>query len=122
MRGYLRSRRAETLASIPGVGKATAAAMPELGGLDAKAAANLAGLAPVARESRQWQGKRFIQGGRVRVRRLLYMAAAARTTPISAASRDLRQAAESTNHVSTLMPVATDSADRPCVSVLADHD
>ena len=40
------SRRAETLASIPGVGRATAAgllaAMPELGGLDVKAAASLA--------------------------------------------------------------------------------
>ena len=53
----------------------TLAAMPELGGLDAKAAASLAGLAPMARESGQWQGKRFIQGGRARVRRLLYMAA-----------------------------------------------
>ena len=75
------ARRAETLASIPGVGKATAAgllaAMPELGGLDAKAAASLAGLAPVARESGQWRGKRFIQGGRARVRRLLHMAAVA---------------------------------------------
>ena len=72
------ARRAESLASIPGVGRTTAAAllaaMPELGGLDAKAAASLAGLAPVARESGQWQGKRFIQGGRARVRRLLYMA------------------------------------------------
>ena len=77
------ARRAETLASIPGVGKATAAgllaAMPEPGGLDAKAAASLAGLAPVARESGQWQGKRFIQGGRARARRLLYMAAVAAT-------------------------------------------
>ena len=73
------ARRAETLASIPGVGRTTAAgllaAMPELGSLDARAAASLAGLAPVARESGQWQGKRFIQGGRGRVRRLLYMAA-----------------------------------------------
>ena len=69
------TRRAETLASIPGVGKATAAgllaAMPEPDGLDAKAA-SLAGLAPVARESGQWQGKRFIQGGRARARRLLH--------------------------------------------------
>ena len=73
------ARRAELLVSIPGVGRATAAgllaAMPELGGLDAKAAASLAGLAPVARESGQWRGKRFIQGGRARVRRLLHMAA-----------------------------------------------
>ena len=77
------ARRAETLASIPGVGRVTAAgllaAMPELGGLDAKAAASLAGLAPVARESGQWQGKRFIQGGRARVRRLLCMAAVSAT-------------------------------------------
>ena len=75
------ARRAELLVSIPGVGRATAAgllaAMPELGGLDAKATASLAGLAPVARESGQWRGKRFIQGGRARVRRLLYMAAVA---------------------------------------------
>ncbi len=74
---------ARTLASIPGVGKATAAgllaAMPELGGLDAKAAASLAGLAPVARESGQWQGKRFIQGARARARRLLHMAAVSAT-------------------------------------------
>ena len=73
------AHRARLLASIPGIGQITAAgllaAMPELGGLDAKAAASLAGLAPVARESGQWQGKRFIQGGRGRVRRLLYMAA-----------------------------------------------
>ena len=81
------ARRARTLTSIPGVGQVTAAgllaAMPELGGLDAKAAASLAGLAPVAQESGQWQGRRFIQGGRARVRRLLYMAAvsAARCNP-----------------------------------------
>lgn len=51
-----RVRRAETLASIPGVGRAAAgllAAMPEFGGLDAQAAASLARLPPVARESGQ---------------------------------------------------------------------
>ncbi len=85
------SRRAETLASIPGVGKATAAgllaAMPELGGLDAKAAASLAGLAPVARESGQWQGKRFIQGGRARAACPAWRPSPpSGTTPISAAS------------------------------------
>ena len=66
-----------------GRGKATAAgllaAMPEPGGLDAKAAASLAGLAPVARESGQWRGRRFIQGGRARARRPLHMAAVAAT-------------------------------------------
>ena len=49
--------------------------MPELGRLDAKAVSSLAGLAPVARESGQWKGRRFIGGGRGRVRKLLYMAA-----------------------------------------------
>ena len=77
------ARRARLLASIPGVGPVTAAGllatMPELGSLDAKAAASLAGLAPMARESGQWQGKRFIQGGRAPVRRLLYMAAVTAT-------------------------------------------
>ena len=73
------ARQAEVLASIPGVGAVTAAGlvaeMPELGGIDAKAAASLAGLAPVARESGNWKGRSFIQGGRRRARRLLYMAA-----------------------------------------------
>ena len=72
-------RRADVPASIPGVGPVTAAGlaaeMPELGGLGAKAAASLAGLAPMTRESGTWKGRSFIQGGRGRVRRLLYMAA-----------------------------------------------
>ncbi len=57
------SRRAETLAAIPGVGKATAA--------------GLAGLAPVAHESGQWQRQALNPGGRAR--RLLHMAAVAAT-------------------------------------------
>ena len=73
------ARRAEVLASIPGLGPVTVAGlvvgMPELGGLDAKAAASLAGLAPMARESGSWTGRSHIKGGRRRVRRLLYMAA-----------------------------------------------
>ena len=51
------------------------AEMPELGHLDAKAAASLAGVAPMTRESGQWKGRSFIHGGRARVRRMLYMAA-----------------------------------------------
>ena len=39
------------------------------------AAASLAGLAPVTRESGNWKGYSFIQGGRHRVRTLLYMPA-----------------------------------------------
>lgn len=49
--------------------------MPELGRLDAKAAASLAGLAPVTRQSGTWQGRSFIQAGRAQVRRILYMPA-----------------------------------------------
>ena len=67
------ARRAEVLASIPGVGPVTVAGLiiglPELGGLDAKAAASLAGLAPMARESGSWKGRSHIKGGRSRVRR-----------------------------------------------------
>ena len=73
------SRQARVLASIPGIAQVTAAGllseMPELGRIDAKAAASLAGLAPVTRESGEWKGRSFIRGGRARVRRMLYMAA-----------------------------------------------
>ena len=67
------------LTSIPGVGPVLAvtllAEMPELGAIEAKAAASLAGLAPVTRQSGAWQGKSFIQGGRKLVRDALYMPA-----------------------------------------------
>lgn len=70
-------RRFEILLSIPGIGEATAlvllAEMPELGTLDQRQVASLAGVAPRARESGNWTGKRFIHGGRARVRRALYM-------------------------------------------------
>lgn len=67
------------LASIPGIGETTAIAilveMPELGSLDQRQAASLAGLAPVARDSGQWKGKRCIRGGRASLRQALYMPA-----------------------------------------------
>jgi len=73
------TRRAEILTSIPGVSRITATGlliqMPELGRLDAKAVASLAGLAPVTRQSGTWQGRSFIQAGRAQVRRILYMPA-----------------------------------------------
>jgi len=78
-------RRAEKLQAITGVGALTAvgvlAEMPELGTLNRRQAAALAGLAPHPRESGQWQGRRMTGGGRANVRRALYMAAlvAART-------------------------------------------
>ena len=45
-----------------------------------KAAASLAGLAPVTRESGTWKGRSFIRGGRSRPRRMLYMAAVSAST------------------------------------------
>ena len=67
------------LASIPGIGETTALAMliemPELGSLDQRQAASLAGLAPVARDSGKWKGKRSIRGGRATLRQALYMPA-----------------------------------------------
>lgn len=67
------------LMSAPGVGVAVAcglmALMPELGRLDRRAVACLAGLAPHAADSGQMRGRRRIWGGRAGVRRLLYLAA-----------------------------------------------
>jgi transposase len=69
----------ELLRSVPGVGPTTArvllAHLPELGQGDVKQLAGLCGLAPHARESGHWTGKRSLQGGRTRVRTALYMAA-----------------------------------------------
>lgn len=78
----------ELLAGVPGVGRGTArlllGQLPELGRLDRRQVAALGGLAPYARQSGRWQGKRFIAGGRGAVRTGLYMAAltAARCNPV----------------------------------------
>jgi transposase len=73
--------RFDILASIPGIGETTAlimlVEMPELGTLDHRCAASLAGLAPIARDSGQHRGKRFIRGGRSHLRQALYMPALA---------------------------------------------
>jgi transposase len=72
-------QKVECLTVIPGVGAQTAVAllaeMPELGTLNRRQAAALAGLAPHPRQSGQWIGKAVIGGGRPQVRRALYMAA-----------------------------------------------
>ena len=61
-------RKRELLCSIPGLGKVAAAAilsfLPEIGTLDRKQAASLAGLVPNRLESGQWKGKFFISGVR----------------------------------------------------------
>jgi transposase len=71
--------RVQTLCLVCGVGAQTAltlvAEFPELGRLSARAAAKLAGLAPLSQDSGQWQGRRHIAHGRAAVRRALYQAA-----------------------------------------------
>ena len=71
----------ELLRSVPGVGAVTSCALiadlPELGHLDRRRIAALAGLAPVARDSGAFRGRRMIVGGRAHVRRSLYMATVA---------------------------------------------
>jgi transposase len=69
----------DLLASVPGIGPTIArtliAQLPELGTLDRKQIAALAGLAPFTRQSGQWRGKSFIGGGRSSVRAALFMGA-----------------------------------------------
>lgn len=73
--------RQQVLESIPGIGKVTArdliCFMPELGQLNHKQVASLAGLAPHANESGTYKGLRRIKGGRQEVRTALFMAAMA---------------------------------------------
>jgi len=81
-------RKAKILMEQKGVGEKTACALlshlPELGSLTRQQAASLAGLAPYARESGGWKGKRRIYGGRAAVRKAMYMAArtASRWCPV----------------------------------------
>lgn len=69
----------DILTSMPGVGRTVArtplAELPELGSLDRRQIAALAGLAPFTRQSGTWRGKSFIGGGRAPVRSALFMAA-----------------------------------------------
>ena len=80
--------RDELLRSVPGVGKVLSttllAHLPELGALNRKQIAALAGLAPFNRDSGSLRGTRCIWGGRAQVRRVLYMAvvAAIRCNPV----------------------------------------
>ena len=73
------ARKFAILTSIPGVSQVTAFALiidrPELGTLDGKKVASLAGLAPITRQSGRWKGKAFIAGGRAHLRQALYIPA-----------------------------------------------
>jgi transposase len=78
----------QILASVPGVGRVTVltlvARLPELGALNRREIAALTGVAPFARDSGQYRGRRMIWGGRADVRSVLYMATvtAARINPV----------------------------------------
>jgi transposase len=81
------ARKMQILLSIPGIGKQTATTLltdlPELGSIDRRAIASLAGLAPHIQQSATRPGRAQIGGGRPCVRAALYMAAlsAARREP-----------------------------------------
>lgn len=78
----------DLLSSVPGIGSTIArtlvAELPELGSLNPKQAASLAGLAPFTRQSGKWKGKSFIGGGRKTVRSALFIGAlsASRFNPV----------------------------------------
>ena len=89
----------DLLRSIPGVGDTTSATLlaklPELGILDRKGIAALAGLAPLANDRGKQRGRRVIWGGRADVRCVLYMStvAAIRCNPVLRAFADRLKAA-----------------------------
>jgi transposase len=66
------------LDTVKGIGPVTkstlAALLPELGQLSRRAISALVGVAPMARDSGVWRGKRQIWGGRHGVRHVIYMA------------------------------------------------
>ena len=84
------TERAKLLETCVGVGKHTAAMLlanlPEIGELDRKQIASLAGLAPIKQKSGNKEKPAHIGGGRALVRKILYMAAfsAIRHNPIMA--------------------------------------
>jgi transposase len=67
----------QTFRSIQGVADRTVAhlvaEMPEIGTVSNKAISKLAGLAPLARDSGQHEGKRKVRGGRREIRNLLFV-------------------------------------------------
>ena len=78
----------DILKSVPGIGTVVSttliAELSELGDLNGKEIAALAGVAPLNRDSGTLAGRRTVWGGRARVRTALYMAAlvASRHNPV----------------------------------------
>lgn len=70
-------QRDKIVTSVPGVGPVMSASLgaflPELGTLDRKQVAALAGVAPFNRDSGRFTGKRIVWGGRANLRAVLYM-------------------------------------------------
>ena len=70
------SAKAELMCTLAGVGRVTAttliALMPELGTLNRRQIAALAGVAPFDHESGKYKGERHIRGGRSSVRTVLF--------------------------------------------------
>ena len=71
------ARRAEIIQSVPGLAGTAAAGiiafLPELGLVDRQAASALVGVAPFDDDSGKRHGERHIQGGRRKLRKLLFM-------------------------------------------------
>ena len=82
--------RVQIIESVKGAGKVTAwtilAYLGEIEDISRNSLVSMAGVAPFNRDSGKFSGKRFIQGGRAKVRKCLYMAAhtAARCNPVIA--------------------------------------
>jgi len=78
------AERARLICSVPNMGKISSAGLiaflPELGLVSNKQASALVGVVPYEDSSGKHQGRRFIQGGRRKLRNLLYL-------PIGAATR-----------------------------------
>jgi transposase len=70
-------QRAENIDSVPGIGPTTAyllvTELPELGRLNRRQIAALVGIAPIARDSGTFRGKRMTGGGRKNIRNRLFM-------------------------------------------------
>lgn len=70
-------QRAENIDSVPGIGPTTAhmlvTELPELGQLNRRQIAALVGIAPIARDSGTFRGKRMTGGGRKNIRSRLFM-------------------------------------------------
>jgi transposase len=83
-----RQAKQKLMKSVKGIGRVTAATLaadlPELGQLDKKEIAALAGVAPFNQDSGRMHGHRRIKGGRASVRQVLYMAtlSATRFNPV----------------------------------------